>query len=419
MSSFLIILICLIFSAFFSGIEIAFISANKLKVQLEKKQGQLSSLLVSWYYERSDFFIATMLVGNNISLVIYGLQTAIVLEPFIHRWVSQNIWVLIIQTIVATLVILLTAEFLPKTLFRIRPNQAIKLFSYPILVFYVILFPITWMTVASSNILLKRIFSSTLDKGSKKSVFSKIDISHLITGNKGNNSTDESIDHEMKLFQNALDFSNVKLRECMIPRTEITAVEIQESIENLTQLFIETGLSRILIYEDNIDKIIGYAHHADLFKHPNDIRSIVRPVPIVPESMPAHKLLEQLLANQLSAAIVVDEFGGTAGLVTTEDVLEEIFGEIEDEHDVQNYIEDQLSDTEFRLSGRLEIDYLNEKYNMDLPISEEYETLAGLILYVHRSIPPVNDTIQVGNFNFTILKSSNTRIELVKLCREG
>ena len=415
MSSPIIILICLVFSAFFSGIEIAFISANKLKVQLDKKQGKLSSLLVSWFYERTDFFIATMLVGNNISLVIYGLQTAKVLEPIINKWVTHDIWVLIIQTFIATLVILLTAEFLPKTLFRIRPNKAVKVFSFPLLVFYVLLFPITWIAVASSNILLKRIFRSTPGRESNKSVFSKVDLTHLVSQNIGSQNSDDNIDHEMKLFQNALDFSNIKLRECMIPRTEIAAVEILENIENLTQLFIETGFSRILIYEENIDKVIGYAHHADLFKHPKDIRSIVRPVPIVPESMPANKLLQQLLSDQLSAAIVVDEFGGTAGLVTTEDVLEEIFGEIEDEHDFQSHVEDQISEYEFRLSGRLEIDFLNEKYNFDLPISEEYETLAGLILDINESIPPVNESIQVGNFKFTILKSSETRIELVKL----
>ena len=419
MSSIIVIIVCLIFSAFFSGTEIAFISANKLKVQLDKKQGKLSSRIVSWFYERSDYFIATMLVGNNISLVIYGLQTAIVLEPVIAKWVSQDFWVLIIQTFLATLVILLTAEFLPKTLFRVRPNRAVRSLAFPLAVSYIILFPITWVAVASSNLLLKRIFRSSQDQVTKKGVFNKVDLTHLVSQNIGNNGDDENIDHEMKLFQNALDFSNVKLRECMIPRTEISAVEITDKIDDLTQLFIETGFSRILIYEDNIDKIIGYAHHADLFKHPKDIRSIVRPVPIVPESMPANKLLGQLLANQLSAAIVVDEFGGTAGLVTTEDVLEEIFGEIEDEHDVQSYVEEQVSKTEYRLSGRLEIDYLNEKYHLELPISEEYETLAGLILYIHRSIPPVNDTIQVDNFKFTILKSSNTRIELVTLCLQS
>lgn len=415
MSPLIVILICLVFSALFSGIEIAFISANKLKVQLDKKQGQLSSLLVSWFYQRQDFFIATMLVGNNISLVIYGLQTAILLEPIIHKWVVQDILVLIIQTFIATMVILLTAEFLPKTLFRIRPNKAVKLFSIPLLAFYVILFPITWLAVSSSNFLLRRIFRSAPGNESNRGVFSKVDLSHLISLNTGNKSSDENNDHEMKLFQNALDFSNVKLRECMIPRTEIAAIEIMENIENLKKIFIGTGFSRILIYEENIDKIIGYAHHADLFKHPVDIRSIVRPVPIVPESMPANKLLQQLLANRLSTAIVVDEFGGTAGLVTIEDVLEEIFGEIEDEHDVQIHVEEQVSDSEFLLSGRLEIDYLNEKYNLGLPVSEEYETLAGLILDIHESIPPVNDSIPVDKFKFTIIESSETRIELVKL----
>jgi CBS domain containing-hemolysin-like protein len=395
--------------------EIAFISANKLKVQLEKKQGYLSSVLVSWFYEKSDFFIATMLVGNNISLVIYGLQTAIVLEPLLNRWVTHDFLVLILKTIIATLVILLTAEFLPKTLFRIRPNSAVKVFAFPLLIFYIVLFPVTWLAVSLSNLLINRIFPDTDGDQSTKGVFSKFDLVHLINQNMGIQNQDESIDHEMKLFQNALDFSNVKLRECMIPRTEISAVEINDSIENLTQLFIETGYSRILVYEENIDRIIGYAHNSDLFKNPSDIKSIVRPVPIVPESMPANKLLQQLLSDQLSAAIVVDEFGGTAGLVTTEDVLEEIFGEIEDEHDYQYHVEDKISDTEFRLSGRLEIDYLNEKYNLGLPVSEEYETLAGLILDVNESIPPVNDIIQFDRFKVVILKRTETRIELVRL----
>ena len=399
--------------------EIAFISANKLKVQLNKKQGSLSSILVSWFYERSDYFIATLLVGNNISLVIYGLQTAIVLEPIVAKWVNHEIWILIFQTIIATFVILLTAEFLPKTVFRIRPNMAVNIFAFPLLIFYIILFPITWIAVALSNVLLNKIVPDSENKNQDKGVFSKVDLTHLVNQNIGKPSSDESIEHEMKLFQNALDFSNVRLRECMIPRTEIAAVDIQENIENLSQLFIETGFSRILIYEENIDKVIGYAHHADLFKSPKNIESIVRPVPIVPESMPANKLLQQLLTDQLSAAIVVDEFGGTAGLVSTEDVLEEIFGEIEDEHDTQTHIEQQIEDHEFNFSGRLEIDYLNEKYKLDLPISEEYETLAGLILDLHESIPPTNYSIQLGKLKFTILERSETRIELVKLNTES
>ncbi len=395
--------------------EIAFITANRLKVQLAKKQGGLSSLIVSWFYDRSDYFIATMLVGNNVSLVIYGLQSAILLEPFLVKWVSQDIWILIFQTIIATLVILFTAEFLPKTLFRIRPNMAVKIFAFPLLLFYFLLLPITWIAVALSNLLLNKIIPESDNNNSDKGVFSKIDLSNLINHKINNQNSYEEIEHEMKLFQNALDFSDVRLRECMIPRTEIAAVDIQENIENLNQLFIETGYSRILIYEENIDKIIGYAHHADLFKNPENIKSIVRPVPIVPESMPANKLLQQLLSDKLSAAIVVDEFGGTAGLVTTEDVLEEIFGEIEDEHDIQSHVEELINDKEYNLSGRLEIDYLNDKYRRDLPISEEYETLAGLILDLHKSIPPINDSINLGNFKFTILKSTETRIELVKL----
>ena len=395
--------------------EIAFISANKLKVELDKKNGNLSSLLVSWFYERPDYFIATMLVGNNISLVIYGLQTAIVLEPIIKTWVDMDVWVLILQTLIATVVILLTAEFLPKTLFRLRPNRVVKASAFPLLTFYAILFPITWIAVSISHVFLNRILPGETEEKKKKGVFSKIDLTHFLNQNIGNQNDDDDVEHEMKLFQNALDFSSVKLRECMIPRTEIYAVNIQENIENLTQLFIETGFSRILVYESNIDKIIGYAHQADMFKNPETIQSIVRPVPIVPESMPANKLLQQLLADKLSAAIVVDEFGGTAGLVTVEDVLEEIFGEIEDEHDIQLHEEEQLGENEFRFSGRLEIDYLNEKYNFSLPISEEYETLAGLILYKQESIPPVNHKITLDNYKITILKRSETRIELVRL----
>ncbi len=415
MSPWIVVIIFLFLSAFFSGSEIAFVTSNKLRVELDRKQDRSSAKLVAWFTDRPDYFIATMLVGNNISLVVYGLQMAIILDPAISKFVSSETGVLIVQTIVATAIILLTAEFLPKTLFRIQPNKMINNLAIVLLVFYIVLFPITWISVSLSNILLKRVFHASSDIRKNSKVFGRIDLAHLVKQNIGKEGDDQEIDHEMKLFQNALDFSKVRLRECLIPRTEIASIDVNDQIENLKQQFIETGFSRILVFEEHIDNIIGYAHHSDLFNNPDAIQKIVRPIAIVPESMPANKLLTQLLEEQKNAAIVVDEFGGTAGLVTTEDVLEEIFGEIEDEHDKLNLEEVMVKENEFLLSGRHEIDYLNEKHSLNLPESEEYETLAGLILSHYESIPRVGELIHVGDFEFRILKGTNTRIKSVRL----
>jgi CBS domain containing-hemolysin-like protein len=411
----IIIIICLILSALFSGSEIAFISSNKLRIELDRKQGKSSSKLVGWLSKRPEYFIATMLVGNNISLVVYGLQMAILLEPFIAQWINSEFWILIIQTILATTIILFTAEFLPKTLFRLRPNRMISAVSPILFVFYVVLLPITWVSIILSNGLLKWLFRSEPEARKDNQVFDRIDLTHLVNQNIQRDGTEEEMDHEMKLFQNALDFSKVKLRECMIPRTEIVSIELTGKLSVLQQLFVETGFSRILVYEESIDNIIGYAHHSDLFTMPETIKQIVRPMTIVPESMPANKLLSQLLREQKNAAIVVDEFGGTAGLVTTEDVLEEIFGEIEDEHDTIELEEVRVADGEFRLSGRHEIDYLNEKLQLDLPVSDEYETLAGLILTYHESIPRIGEVIRIGKHEFRILSSTSTRINSIRL----
>ncbi|MBT3243582.1 MAG: HlyC/CorC family transporter [Bacteroidetes bacterium] len=415
MTPWIIIIICLILSALFSGSEIAFISSNKLRIELDRKQGKSSSKLVGWLSKRPEYFIATMLVGNNISLVVYGLQMAILLEPFIAQWINSEFWILIIQTILATTIILFTAEFLPKTLFRLRPNRMISAVSPILFVFYVVLLPITWVSIILSNGLLKWLFRSEPEARKDNQVFDRIDLTHLVNQNIQRDGTEEEMDHEMKLFQNALDFSKVKLRECMIPRTEIVSIELTGKLSVLQQLFVETGFSRILVYEESIDNIIGYAHHSDLFTMPETIKQIVRPMTIVPESMPANKLLSQLLREQKNAAIVVDEFGGTAGLVTTEDVLEEIFGEIEDEHDTIELEEVRVADGEFRLSGRHEIDYLNEKLQLDLPVSDEYETLAGLILTYHESIPRIGEVIRIGKHEFRILSSTSTRINSIRL----
>ncbi|MCD6346688.1 MAG: HlyC/CorC family transporter [Bacteroidales bacterium] len=411
----IVILICLLLSALFSGSEIAFVSSNKLRIELDRKHDRLSSRLVGWFSERPDYFIATMLVGNNICLVVYGLQMAILLEPFLGRWIVSELWILIIQAIIATTVILLTAEFLPKTLFRLRPNRLLSVFSPVLYFFFLLIYPITWFSIILSNSLLKWLFRTEPEAVNGRQVFGRLDLTHLVNQNLQDSGNEEDIDHEMKLFQNALDFSKVKLRECMIPRTEIVSVEIGDTLSELQQLFIETGFSRILVYNDNIDNIIGYAHHSDLFNKPDSIQQIVRPMTIVPESMPANKLLSQLLREQKNAAIVVDEFGGTAGLVTTEDVLEEIFGEIKDEHDTIEWEEVVIKDNEYRLSGRHEIDYLNEKFQLGLPESEEYETLAGLILTHNESIPRTGEIISIGRFQFQILKSTSTRIESIRL----
>ena len=415
MSPLVIILISLVLSAFFSGSEIAFVTANKLKVELDRKQGKGGGRLLGWFVEHPDFFIATMLVGNNIALVVYGLQMAIVLDPLIAKLVHAEFWILIIQTIIATAVILLTAEFLPKTLFRLRPNRMMNALAPFLGFFYIILYPITWISVSISNFLLKYVFKARSEETENSRVFSRVDLTHLMNENFRDPDDDEDMGQEMKLFQNALDFSEVRLKECMIPRTEIVSVEVEGSVAELKQQFIETGYSRIVVFESNIDRVLGYVHHSDMFKQPGDIRSIVRPIQIVPESMPANKLLTQLLEEQKNAAIVVDEFGGTAGLVTVEDVLEEIFGEIEDEHDRLDWEEVTVKDNEFRFSARHEIDYLNEKYHLNLPESDEFETLAGLILSHHGSIPRNGEVIRVGPYEFTILKASNTRIESVRL----
>lgn len=410
MNSLIIISISLIFSAFFSGMEIAFVSSNKLRIEVEKKQGRISSRITSFFNNNAGQYIATMLVGNNIALVIYGIQMAIILEPVILKFIGGDISVLLIQTIISTLLILVTAEFIPKTLFRLNPNGFLNIFSVPVLVFYYLFFPISIIALKISNKLIISILNSDNQTKPEKPLFGKIDLDFYINEMQKDTEEANGIEHDVKIFQNALDFSNVKLRECMVPRTEITALEVNEDINNLKQKFIETGLSRILIFENNIDNIIGYISSSDIFKNPEKIIDIIKEIPIVPESMPAQKLLKSLMEERKSIAIVVDEFGGTAGMVTNEDIFEEIFGEIEDEHDSTDLVEEKISENEYIFSGRQEIDYLNEKYNLNIPDSEEYETLAGFIFYHNESIPRPQDIIKISPFEIKILEASSTRI---------
>ena len=408
MSSGLFIFIFLLLSAFFSGMEIAFVSANKLKVELDKQSGMRYSRFLEGVLQSPAKFIATMLVGNNIALVVYGVMMAKLLEPTIEQYTQSSFLVLLIQTIISTLVILVTAEFLPKAFFRINPNQFLKVFAIPLFFFYYLLWPIVRITIFMSKIGL-RLIGAPLEE--EDAVFRKVDLEEYLKSS----SKDEQDDVEVQMLQNALDFSSVKVRECMVPRTEIVAVALSQSIDDLAMIFVKTKLSKVLVYEENIDHIIGYAHSIEMFKNPSSIRSILLPIPIVPETMLANELMETFTKERKAVAVVVDEFGGTSGMITIEDVMEEIFGEIEDEHDEEQLTEEILSSGELRLSARLEVDYLNEKYNLDLPESEAYETLGGLLVENFESIPNQGAEITIGNYTFTTEQVSETRIEKVLL----
>jgi len=414
MNNLLIILAMLALSAFFSGMEIAFVAANKLRMELDKSKNTATSRIINIFTNHPSHYISTMLVGNNIALVVYGIMMAKILEPTIALWVDSELLIMTIQTLFSTLLILFTAEFLPKTLFRLNPNFSLNFFAVPVMFFYVIFYPITVVTMMFSKNIISRILNTDITKEVESRAFGKVDLDHLVQEGQDGQAVEED-EHNMKLFRNALDFSNVKLRECFVPRTEIEAMEIGGEIEKLTQRFIETGYSRIMIYKESIDNIIGYVHSSVLFRNPQSIKAALSRVIIVPETMAAHKLLNLFTREQKSVAVVVDEFGGTSGMVTIEDIMEEIFGEIEDEHDNIDLIEEQLSETEFILSGRIEIDYLNEKYKLGIPVSDDFETLNGFVIFNHESIPSINEMIRIDGFKIQIIEVSNTRIDKVKL----
>ncbi|WP_167617578.1 hemolysin family protein [Maribellus sediminis] len=417
MNLYLLILITILLSAFFSGMEIAFVSANKLRLELDKQSEPFNSRILKFVTANGGQYIATMLVGNNIALVIYGIAFAGLLEPVLKLYVHTESLILLLQTVISTLIILVFSEFLPKTLFRLFPNLFLNLFTLPLAFFYIIFYPITRFSIAIANTLLKRVFKTDVYAGKKNPVFSRIDLDEFVNDSDASRIEllEKNVETEIKLFKNALDFSKVKLREIMVPRPEIEMLEVGSSISELRQKFVETGYSRILFYKENSDNIVGYVHSSVLFNNPKSIEPFIKKVLIVPETMPANKLLSTFIQEHRSIAIVVDEFGGTSGMVTSEDILEEIFGEIEDEHDTSDIIERKISDNEYIFSGRAEIDLLNEKYFFELPETEEFETLAGYILYYHESIPKINSVIKIGKFHFKILKATNTKIELVKL----
>ncbi len=410
-----VILICLLLSAFFSGMEIAFLTSNKLRIEIDKSKKGVTQALIDLFISHSGMYITTLLVGNNVVMVIYGIFMSDLLVKqfeFLHLSIGVELFV---ETLVSTLIILVFAEFLPKTVFRLRSNLFLKLFSVPVFLFYLLFFPLSYFSVWLGGWLLRIFTGRKLGHKEPNRAFGKVDLNNLIEEGEVNARQEEEM-HEIKLFRNALDFSEVKLRECIVPRPDVVALSIDSSIEELTQLFINTGLSRILIYKESIDDIIGYVHISTLFKDPPTIAKALSRVLIVPETMSAQRLLNLFIRDQKSVAVVVDEFGITAGIVTIEDIMEEIFGEIEDEHDHLNLKEVMISEQEYIFSGRLEVDYLNEKYHLDLEEREEYETLAGLVLYFNQSIPQEGETIVVNNLTFKILSVKNARIEEIKVC---
>ncbi|MCW3788390.1 hemolysin family protein [Plebeiibacterium sediminum] len=419
MDSSTIIIIALLFSAFFSGCEMAFISSNKLLIELNKKKYPRLGKIIDTFINNGSLFISTLLIGNNIALVVYGLEMGRILTPIIENYVSSSSSILFIQTTLSTILILVTAEFLPKILFRINPILVLNITALPLLLFYTIFYPISNLTVFLSEFLMSKILKTPEKKNTKKIVLGRIDLDNLISLHHEKLEDNDDNAKEVKLLKNALDFSKVKVRECIIPRTEISAIEVNENLEILTKRFIETGYSKILIYKKSIDNIIGYIHVSELFKKPKQLKNAINSLSIVPETMTANKLLEVFIKEHRSIALVVDEFGGTAGIVTMEDILEEIFGEIDDEHDVSDLIEKKIADNEYIFSGRVEIDYINEKYNLDIRESENYETLAGFILQHNESIPKNDEELFIDNFKLKIKLASDNRIELVNLIDLG
>jgi CBS domain containing-hemolysin-like protein len=380
-----------------------------------KKRGELNARLLSPLLKSPSRFIATMLVGNNIALVVYGTEMAQVLEPFIRSVSSMDSIILLLQTLISTALVLVTAEFIPKIIFGLNANKFMSLFVIPALLFYYGLYFIVSLVISLSNFILKHFLG--ISQPDTKPVFGRIDLQKYIEEQTAGLMVEDEQDPEIQIFQNALDFSKVKARECMIPRNEIVAVEIHEPIENLKEKFIETCFSKIVVYRDNIDQVIGFTHSYELFKQPKEIKSILLPIALIPETITANEVLNLFIKERKSVALVVDEYGGTSGLLTVEDVVEEIFGEIEDEHDSIVLEETKINENTFVFSGRFEIDFLNQKYQLNLPESEDYETLNGLILFKHQSIPLVDENIAIEGFNFLILEVNKTRIDKVQLLR--
>jgi putative hemolysin len=414
----LLVFLLLVFSAFFSGMEIAFVSANRLKVELDRKTGSVNGRLVAYFARHPKLFISSMLVGNNAAMVAYAIIAGdlIITLMFGHEPISTlpKYWlILLLQTAITTILVLVSAEFIPKALFSNNPNRWLKMLALPLAFVSVILFIPAWIVTALSNQFIGSVLKGETE--TQLVEFGKVDLHHYMEEFARDVEDAEEIDHEIQIFQNALDFSKLKARECMVPRNEIVAEEIGGSLEDLRIKFVSTGLSKILIYRDSIDNIIGYVHSYELFKKPAEIKNILLPVAIVPEPMPANEVLESLIQQKRNMAVVVDEFGGTAGILTMEDIVEEIFGEIEDEHDKEVMLEEQLGEKHFKFSARLEINYINDKYKVGLPEVEEFDTLGGLVIHECEAIPEEGSVIQTEKFRFMITSVSENRVDEVEL----
>ena len=407
------IFITLLLSAFFSGMEIAFVSSNRMLAEMDKGSSKLTRRLQTFFYKNPNDFVSTMLVGNNIVLVVYGIFVARLLDNTIFKGLDPAISVTA-DTILSTLVVLFTGEFLPKTLFKSNPNKFFSFFVFPAYLFYLLLWPVSRFSTLLSKILLK-ISGVKVDKDNDDGEFSKVDLDYLVQSSIDNASDNSQIDDEVRIFQNALDFSDTKVRDCMVPRTEICAVEKSSSLSDLKNIFIESGKSKILVYDNDIDHIIGYIHSLELFRNPNDWHNHIRTMPFVPETMSARKMMQTFLQQKKSLGVVIDEFGGTSGIISLEDIVEEIFGDIEDEHDNSNYIAQKNSDGTYLLSARLEIDKVNDLFSLDIPESEDYMTIGGFILHEYENFPKLNEVVRIGRFEFKIIKNTMTKIELVRL----
>ncbi len=417
MSTIWLIIIILVFSAFFSGMEIAFVSSNKLRFELDKKQQGVASSILSVFYDHPQQYISTMLVGNNICLVVYGMLMAEILNPYLV-FLGNPFLVTLVQTVIATVIVLITGEFLPKTIFRTNPNLWLNVFSPLLFLFYVLLYPVSSFSTWVSKVML-RLCGVKRGEEDERNTFSRIDFNYLVEESLDGSEGETEMDNEVKMLQNALDFSNVRLRDCFVPRPEIVALDYEQTdVETLKQTFIETGLSKIIIYKGNIDNVVGYIHSSEMFTHQADWKEHIYSLPIVPENMAAQKLMKICMRQKKSIAVVVDEFGGTAGIVTLEDIFEEIFGEIEDEHDTHEYVSEQVGEHEYVFSGRLEVEDINEKYGLDIPESDEYETIAGFLLYKHQHFPKLNEVVRIGPFTLKCTKVTNNRIELIRLTVE-
>ena len=411
MNIYISLLITMAFSAFFSGMEIAFVSVDKLRFEMERKGG-ITSRILSIFFKNSNEFISTMLVGNNIALVIYGILMAqIIGDNLLAGFIDNHFLMVLAQTVISTLIILVTGEFLPKTLFKINPNLVLNVAAIPLFICYVILYPVSKLSSGLSCLFL-RIFGMKVNKDASDKAFGEVDLDYFVQSSIDNAANEEELDTEVKIFQNALDFSNIKIRDCIVPRTEVVAVDLTTSLDELKSRFIESGISKIIVYDGNIDNVVGFIHSSEMFRDPKDWRDNVKDVPIVPETMSAHKLMKLFMLQKRTIAVVVDEFGGTSGIVSLEDLVEEIFGDIEDN---TSYICKKIDEDEYVLSARLEIEKVNEMFGLDLPESDDYLTVGGLILNQYQSFPKLHELVRVGRYQFKIIKVTATKIELVRL----